>query len=437
MNGYQLASFGAGLPAFDYAARSAARWYLKRKYPGPGGPDYPSFEVSRRTRLKGGAFGSVTQTEDPDRRSGSMSGYTQTRRYHRRGRRIPFARYIDRVTRGALVHQIERYSAVSDAAGTLGTNRGSTFLGYGVQSTDIWRQVDDEVPNQVSIEMPIHLFNLSTTSQNPTVFGLNAGTCGWKLCLNETPLSPYLNRLGWRPNLAWLRTTTVAPDSYPAKDNSVWELEDNQTTAGVHVGRAGVLEWTDIRMLFYGKKTRPTRIKVSFVTFVQPEFSPEYAYYNDGAGFGSFVRPMDTEANEYWINTVKPLINNPCSLVKGTRHGKVLNVLSSYVVNIEPKETTEADTDPNQKFHKWFNRWNRRIDYSIQSSSQQTSAQVNDPQQYPVAVAGHSKFPRDLKGCVYLMISSYQPDEESGAFTTAQTASYDFNIRKSTGILER
>lgn len=438
-------------PYFSTAVTTAASLY--DTYTGGSGQSLvrqyrdltrPAYKQRRKTTT-----GTVVENK---RKNNKMSNgtYSMSRRKYWRGTKLPPAKYIDRLSRTAVVHQIERFSKVSDAAGTVGTNRGSTWLSYGDAATTYSvADVDSQtlVANQTYTEYPVHMFNLSGTRCNPNPSGTITiqARCGWKLGINNTVASPLINKVTWLPNNGYDRNTVINPNSYPIPTNQEWEVEDTgglATGAGREVGRSALMEWTEIRMLFYGKVTRPTYIKASFVMFKDPKFAPDWEYYRNG--FNN-LRCVQNLASEYWKTVVQPLVNNPCTITIRTADTNPLIVLDSKTIKIAPKDTSDADTDPHQQFVRWFNRWNRVVNYSYESIAQLTNAQVQDPQLYPnvatdVAVAGVAKLPLGLKGSVYLMLTSYQPDAQPIAVdgtgpTNGITASYDFNIRKSTGIM--
>lgn len=397
------------------------------------------FEANRKSRT-----GSVVITVPKPKPNSMATGtYSMVRRKHYHGRKLSGARYIDKLSRTAVVHQVERYSKVSDAAGTLGTNRGSTFLNYGDNGTA--RSVADTdttagIANTTLTEYPVHLFNLTTTRANPSILNLTQARCGWKLCVVNSG-GANANKVVWDYNLAYDRNTQVDPNSYPAATNPEWEIEDSAGSAaagGVDVGRQALLEWSEIRCLFYGKVTRPTYIKCSFVQFNDPEYAPDFEFYRNGYGN---LRVVSNAANEYWKTVIQPLVNNPCTITNRTGKYNPMRVLSSYVVKIAPKDTSDADQDPHQQYQRWFNRWNRMINYSYESTAQLTNLQLQDPQFYPsvagdVPVSGVCKYPKGLRNCVYFMITSYNPEKSPVEGPNNQIiASYDFNIRKSTGII--
>lgn len=365
------------------------------------------------------------------------------RRRYAKGKKLSAGKYIDRLSRTAVVHQIERFSKVTDAAGTLGTNRGGTWLSYGDDAStyNVWDTNSTTFTACTVTQYPIHLFNLCGTRCNPTV-GALSGRVGWKLAVTRSGIS---DKVVWLPLNAYDRNTTVAPDVYPVAANQEWEVEDSgnsNAAGGREIGRNAMLEWTETRVLLYGKKTRPTKVTFSFVSFPDHQFAPDWEYYNDA--FGS-LRVVDNDAGEYWKTRIQPLVNNPCTVTKRLVQNQPIKILASYTVDIAPKESVDSDTDPNQEFRRWFNRWNRKLNYSFENTAQLTNAQLQDPQVYPnvtgdAPVAGSAKMPYDLKGCVYFMITSYQPDaqaiaaDETGP-TNAVTASYDFLFRKSTAVM--
>lgn len=372
--------------------------------------------------------------------------FSQHRKKYSSGRKLPYAKYVDKITTQAIDHQVERYSKVSDAAGTLGTNRGSTWLSYGDDAA-VYAVYDTNasVSTNVTVtQYPIHLFNLTTTRCNANVLGITQGRCGWKCAVVNTA-GALQNKVVWLPLFAYDRNTTVAPNSYPIAANQQWEVEDVGNAAGAggtEFGRSALLEWTEARMLFYGKKTRPTKIVVSFVSFPETGYAPDWQYYDNGFGAN---RVVDNDASEFWKTRIQPLVNNPCTVTKVLTEGNHMRVISSFKIDIAPKESIDSDSDPHQEFRRWFNRWNRKLDYSYENTVQLSNLELQDPQVYPnvagdAPVPGYSKFTNNLKGAVYIMITSYQPEAEAIAAdetgpTNAVTASYDFNIRKSSGIV--
>lgn len=384
-----------------------------------------------------------------------MAEKSMKRKYQWQGQKLSEPRYIDKLTSTAIVHQIERYSKIHDVgfdpagAPPARPGRAATWLVYGNDSTQ--RSIADTdsrtlVANQTVTRYPIHLYNLMGTRSNPNPASLTIqGRVGWQCGVVNSAASALLNKVVWLPQLGYDRTTTVNPNQFPVGTQAEWEIEDSgpsTSASGREIGRRGLLEWSEVRLLVYGKLKAQTRIKVSFVMFKDPEFAPDWEYYKNAF---AAERCVSNKAGEFWKTIIQPLVNNPCTMTTRTSEYDPLIVLSSKEIMINPKDVSNSDSEPQQEFCRWFNRWNRTVDYSYESTAQLTNFQLQDPQQYPnvagdVPVSGVSKLPNGLKGSVYLMITSFQPDRQDidasdVGPTNEWTASYDFNIRKSTGVM--
>lgn len=386
--------------------------------------------------------------------------YQMSRRTVKQGRRLSYAKYVDRVSGQAIGHAVERYSKVSDPAASTGANRGAVFLFHGLlaEATSVRNSYNPTTfvtsePNIV--EFPIHCYRLASTRQNPllswgtpTITGAYYAKCGFKLIgIPSTSLvAGNREQLAWSDLGGWDRSTTIVPGSYPPANLFEWELEDNENTTNNNLGRKAMLEWTDMKLLFYGKKTRPTYIKCQLVTFAEPECCPSYEYDQRPDVSGNSQPAawvMSDEAQEYWRARLKSLVANPCSSHQKLDRQTRVKVLSTKIIKLVPKESIDSDQDPHQQFIKWFRRWNRKFDFSYNRKTQITDAgvitdqvtldEINDPQRYNSVQVGASRNPQDQYNVEpWLLISSYQPEkDDSGVPSNSTVASYDFNLRHS------
>lgn len=441
-------------PYFSTAVSTAATLY--DTYTGGSGQelyrqlrDYTAPQTQRRRKT---TTGTVVENK---RKNNNMSNgtYTMSRRRIRRGRKISYAKYVDRVVSQNLVHVKERFGAISDPSDTLGNNRGAYFINHG-QVTATTSITIDGVLYGGYMQYPIHCWPLFNTSQNPTAFGsTNLGNGGYEL-IGGTPGGTIPGRLAWKRIGGWSKDRVIAPGVYnnQAAGAVPWdivapELIDNESLTSSTLGRQAILEWFNAKTLVYGKKTRPTYITFSLVTFPDEQFAPDYEWTRQVAATltANEGRLIEGVADEFWRARLRRLIANPCSESTVVNTEKKLRVLSRKVVKLAPKESIDSDTDPHQQFINWFERVNKPVDFSthyVGATDTINDTLMANPNyvQQPAVKIGQipgNKMYRNM----YILVESYAPDQnnwtynELGAGATnpsnSSVASYDFTIKKS------
>lgn len=392
----------------------------------------------------------ATVVESEKKRKKMPTGtYSQKRTTIKRGYKIARHKYLDKVTSQAVTHIKERASAVSDPADATGNNRGAVWLAHGINASPLnVYDIDTGVTTAEAnwVEYPVHVFSLCNTRANPAV-GNAIGGFGWVLGQNsDAAPAPRTAKMFFKRMGAWDRTVTPTVPPYPAFNSWEWEIVDNEADANTYeIGRKGLLEWLSMNFMFYGKKTRPTKIKLQMVKFLEDSLCPDFQHWegadrstNPTGGAGENACTLSDDGMEFWRATVKPLISSPIATYQVNGRGSKVKVLSTKFINLAPKETVDSDQDPHQEVLKWFQRVNQTIDYSVYAQGM-NNAQLDNPQYVQPNFKGKSKVPnQDWSKNLYLVVTSYQPERAAVApadYTNSSWASYDFNINKSTAVI--
>lgn len=186
-------------------------------------------------------------------------------------------------------------------------------------------------------------------------------------------------------------------------------------------GRKGLLDWTRVKLCFWGKKKNPTQIRVRIVRFLDEEFCPEYSL-NKGASSagGGVTGAFTSKVAEFWNHELKYLLNGHMGGYSRFDRGKYMKVLKEWMININPidagAETTDSDPRAHMKHLDIFNRWNRVIDFTDRNSIY-PQALSNIKNVNAVEPPGNfwSGYPKHEVQNLYLLIESVQPAEPDEA----------------------
>jgi len=136
--------------------------------------------------------------------------------------------------------------------------------------------------------------------------------------------------------------------------DSLLQVRDSTNTAALSgPGGKSYLDWARIRLNVYGQSNRPTRFLARIVTFKDDNVRPEQ----------HFTTRNDEINNQFWGQQLKPNISNPIAMTDQVNKN-LMTVLASKEVVINPKLTTDVDTDPDIRTIDWFYRMNKTLDYT-------------------------------------------------------------------------
>lgn len=376
-----------------------------------------------------------------------------SRRKIRRGKKMERGKYVDKVVSQNLVHCKERFGAISDPADTVGSNRGAYWINHGQVTATTSLNIDGVLYGGY-MQYPIHVWPIFNTSQNPTSFSPNnIGNGGYEL-IGGTIGGAIPGKLAWKRIGGWPKTAVIAPGVYNnlaagAVPFSIAapELVDNETVSNTSLGRSAILEWFNAKMLFYGKKTRPTYITLQLVKFADEEFSPDWPWTQASAATTGVneAKTVGGTADEFWRGRLRKLIANPCSESTVVNREKKWTVLAKKVVKLAPKESIDSDTDPHQDFINWFERVNKAVDFgtyfdgAADTLNDTLTANPNFVQTPSVKIG---QIPTNkMEKNIYLVVESYAPDQQNWTYnelgagatnpSNGVSASYDFMLRKS------
>lgn len=145
---------------------------------------------------------------------------------------------------------------------------------------------------------------------------------------------------------------------------SQWTLEDRSTST-TSIGTSSLINWFDIRMMFYGACKRPSRVRVDIVRFTEDAVCPTALYQrlDNGNTYYQHVEPRDSELNEgdhkmwddMWLQWTSQLIGNPISR-RGTGKKAPIDVMYSKTFDFQPTVSTEDDRRGHQR--EFYLRYN-------------------------------------------------------------------------------
>jgi hypothetical protein len=240
---------------------------------------------------------------------------------------------------------------------------------------------------------PIHLWELTSSQNVQNVAGvatLNAPTIGW---------FPIFSSATSAATLSYSNQFQMSTDDSPGVQSSISNWPANND----------ILDWCQIKTMFYAPTSRPSRIQIDVVQFKDTRLVPD-----NTTGVSQFACAFYQAMSKRF--TLSPLET-------GSEHyQKYLKVLDSKTFIMEPKETTEA---PNTNFREvnLFYRWNRRCNYKwadddLMGMTTNNEGQVN---QGDVQLQVHPR------ARIFLMIRGQALNDT--VQTTTGMPSYDIVIR--------
>jgi len=340
-----------------------------------------------------------------------------------------------KITRGRFASKRERHEKLLDASKSTVLYRHAGLGDLSITRGELTRQngiywlsnhIDSGSSPPSVKELPIHLLPLFSVNQGfiPQANNQLCGVAHWRLSQHPD------NRLFWQA------LSGVNTDGTTASQR--FEIVQNKEAANGQyhfVGRKSLIDWSNVRLTFWGKKSGPTRIRVSLVKFTDDRFTPEFGATNNlgNADVQSFV---DLRARQLWLERLKPLMTNPAARhPMNSRTPEHMKILETQVIEISPidaaAETAPGDSRAHIRHITLFNRWNRLMDYSEPVYDNETFDDLNNP--YIVLKPRQAGFwgqPRAYESNIYVMIESFQPsvtqsDDAARLRSVLNTASFD------------
>jgi len=278
-------------------------------------------------------------------------------------------------------------------------------------------------------EYPIHLFPLFNVNQGfippqPNRF------CGpGHYQLQATGTGPFPGSI----DVQWKALQGVLGSGTPASRIEVIQTGEQAQAQYQMVGRKSLVDWSDVKFTFWGKKFEPTRICVSIIRFEDQDFIPE-----QGAdpSVGDPSRVLVRKELDYWQNRCRVLMSNPSAsniMIAGAP--APYTVLHKEYIDINPIDASAqsggVDDRPHQRCLHLFNRWNRVIDYTVPRTQVLNWSDLNNPTNNSTTrESGFSGVPRIASHNVYVLVESFQPSGTTSVAppTNENTASFDVCI---------
>lgn len=311
-----------------------------------------------------------------------------------------------------------RFGQVQDINATTGTYWLTQQLYGAIDEVDYQRQ-------------PVYILNLTSVTQgnNGTLNSENANSPYkmWELVTGYTTTGQHR----WFP-VPGLDPTAPANPRYTG-----CIVPPTESNAAV-VGRKGLLDWTRVKLCFWGKKKNPSQIRVRIVRFLDEEFCPEYEMPQTAVNVGGGRSPaFNSKVAEFWNHELKYLLNGHMGGYSRFDRSKYMKVLKEWNININPidagAETTDSDPRAHMKHLDIFNRWNRVLDYTTRNSDYpQALSDIKNVNATEAPGNYWSGYPKHESQNLYLLIESVQPADpdvgtSAAAPRPAPTAGSDYS----------
>lgn len=256
--------------------------------------------------------------------------------------------------------------------------------------------------------MPVYLMPLFNVNQGAAADNtFNAGRVLYELVHATT-------------GVFWRAVNGVNPNNTAAVTNSP-QIVAPAVQASDGPNRRGLVDWTRVRLCFWGKKKNPSQVRVRLVRFLEEEFCPEFVDTKvDATGFTAIA---PTKVAEYWVNGhLKYLLNGHMGAAARFDRKRYMKILKEWVIDINPvdagAETSASDPRPHMKHLDIFNRWNRVNDYTDRSLAQpSTYADLVDVNRAPAANLARTGYLKNPEKQIYVLIESVEPVEQNTAST--------------------
>lgn len=310
----------------------------------------------------------------------------------KRGRKIPYASRNDKIVKALTTPLRFRFGTVQDINAATGT---------------FWLSPEYITATSTDWALPVYAVPLFNCNQGNTAdYTPTAGFGMYELCWSSN-----VGNIGlyWR----------AVQGTHPTLGGPSLALKAVQPSdlASSILGRKGVLDWTRIKLCFWGKKTLPTNVRVRIVRPLLEEFAPEYTL-NKSAGATGLLSTYSQPANEYWLEQIKYLLNGHMG-----GYGKIdrkprFKTLQQWNININPidaaAETATSDPRGHMKHLDIFNRWGRVIDYTEKVIADPSWADIINVNRVPAASPGYTAYPTHLERQMYLIIESVETNGFTG-----------------------
>lgn len=203
------------------------------------------------------------------------------------------------------------------------------------------------------------------------------------------------------------------------------------------IGRKGLLDWTRLKLCFWGKRKAPSRIKVSIMKFRDPNYCPEEFVDRGGnGGTTSGTSNLTPDGCALWADRLKTLLNGGMAGYGRISDTNVINTLKEYNIDINPIDAGaegSADLRGHMKHLDLFNRWNRVMDFTVPMVNLvpeepakaysglpvlETYGDIRVQNKLPTINEGFSAYLNRSDDMVYALIESIQEVEEAETTNT-------------------
>lgn len=283
---------------------------------------------------------------------------------------------------------------------------------------------------------PVFLFDL-TGAQVQSLNSINVHAC---------PASR-LQRSGVTP-FNYNTAPILAKNADANADLGAWTLERNSGLTNPKEFAEGIIENVSIKLLLYGARKFPSKVKVQIVSFTEgytpnaficTPFITSAVAVDQAEPNGATTDEATRDWNAMWSQHVAPLIANPISTrPMGTRKTMKVHMSKEYV--FQPKLSTELDVTGDQEAVFFSYKMNKRVDYTrAQPNDQVTPVEEGDPNEWTIKDYNELQVHARPEQRMFLMISGLTPLNTSGV-TNGEidfAPSFDICIRRKISALDQ
>lgn len=249
-------------------------------------------------------------------------------------------------------------------------------------------------------------------------------------------------------NYDWLTISGSKNDPTGTLTSARYSVEDCDRPGGTEYPAVTKYfhEWSDIRLVMNGAKTRPSRVHVKLVQFNDADYSPRRLYDNltpDPATEGQYDDPVTDaevrrEIDSFWDNFWCHRETNPIRALKNDNPRKLYRVLYHRTFEFAATSTVDNDTNADQKVFKLFHNAGKHfntdtgIDEALQENvlwGADASYGYKARTSFNLSANKYSPFPKSDK-TTWLLVYADTFVKNSGAVNQDTCPSFDIIVRQ-------
>lgn len=373
------------------AAYSAYKGYRGRK---SGNRNVRSRRTRRAVRL---ARRSYIRTSTKRKRTGQAGEWDYSKRnavYGRKPRKN--LRYVNKVISAST----ERIQFVARFLSTYGGTSGAIPL-QNRQNGGVGQ-----------VLTPCYLLDV-TACNNVVAGAITAGPCMQQPILSDETANAQIQ---WRNFTAWNWVLQDAPETFTAFDSFPNEHS--------------LLNWANVKFLFYAPTALPTKIQIDLVQFLDDRLVPSAPLGTGANGYGGTAGAAgDTFSTGFWQYMLKQYMYNQIEPMANT-YRKYVRYLKRMTLYMDPKETTDTANTRYREVN-FFANLNRKLDYRW-NANDRVGISIDDTQLLSDAAARTEVHPAKR---IFVLVRAISGRSVAAAPEPAIHPSFDFYCRTAHSVM--